>query len=98
MNSGLMTFHHNNLDNFIEKPEYFYSTKDDSYVKTRAPTSKQAPPQVINTRLYGISSSHVFIDDTNFTYFRPVKYNVQILNESKDSTKVFGLVIIKINN
>ena len=42
------------------------------------------------------SNYHVFTNITVFAYIRPVKCNVQILNDRKSPIQVFGLVIIKI--
>ena len=38
----------------------------------------------------------MFTDITMFTYIRPGKFNVQIINDRKSPEKGFGLVIIKI--
>ena len=38
----------------------------------------------------------MFTNIKMFTYIRPVRYNVQIINVSSAPTKGFGLVIIKI--
>ena len=72
------------------------SITSEYYVKTRAPISKQVIFILANVQLYGGLKSHVFTDITMFTYSRPVKCNVKILNVRKYPAKVFGLVIIKI--
>ena len=38
----------------------------------------------------------MFTDIIMFNYIRPVKYNIQTLNVSRDHAKVLGLLIIQI--
>ena len=53
--------------------------------------------QVSTSLMDGGSNSHMFTNITMFTYIIPVKYNIQIFNGRKSSTKRFGLVIVKIS-
>ena len=46
--------------------------------------------------MYGGSNYHMFNEMSMLTYIKPVKCNVEILNVSKDTEKVFGIIIIKI--
>ena len=72
------------------------SITSEYYVKTRAPISKQVIFILANVQLYGGLKSHVFTDITMFTYSRPVKCNVKILNVRKYPANVFGLIVLKI--
>ena len=46
MNSGLMNVHHNDTENFIDKPDLFSILAADSYVNTNPPTFKQVTPRL----------------------------------------------------
>ena len=46
MNSGLMTVHHNYLDNFIDDPEDFSIISAEFYVDKSATKPKQIPPKL----------------------------------------------------
>ena len=52
--------------------------------------------KVSNAQMDVLSNSYLFTNITIFTYIRPVKCNVQILNSRKSPAKRFGFVIIKI--
>ena len=46
MNSGLITVHNDDPENFIDDLEYFSSIVYDSYVDTRETSSKKIPPKL----------------------------------------------------
>ena len=69
----------------------FASITSDSYVDTREIKSKQIPPNLHCTTVYRRSNSRMFTNSTIFSYIRPVKCNVQILNVSKSQQKVLVL-------
>ena len=96
MSSGLMTVHNNDPDNFIDDPEYFHQYPSWIISGHGGNTLQKNTNQVSTAQLDGGSKSHVFANITMFTYIRPEKWNVQILNGRKSPTKSFGLVIVKI--
>ena len=96
MNSGLMTVNHNNPEKFIDNTEDFCQYRSWLLSGHEGNIIHQTTTKVITEKLYEVSNSHVFTDITIFTYTRPVKCNVQILNGRKYSANGFGLVKIKI--
>ena len=50
----------------------------------------------MTAQLDGGSNYHVFTNITMFTYIRPVKCNVKIINGRASPSEGFGFVIIKI--
>ena len=91
MKSGIMTFHHNKPEKFIDDTEYLFQYRIWLQCGLKGEKPQTNTTQVINTQLYGGSKPVVFANITILTYIRPVKCNVQILND----TKCFGLVIVK---
>ena len=94
MNSDIMTLHHNEPENFISNPEYFRQYRRLILLEHRVPNNQTSPTQVINAKLDGVSNYQVFTNITIFAYIIPLNCNVKIINGSKSSAKVFGLVII----
>ena len=95
MKSGLMTVRQNDPDNFIEKPDYFCQYIRWILHEHKGNNIQTSPTQVSNSQLYKGSNSHMSTYINIFTYNRPVKCNVHILNFRKAPVKVFDLVIIK---
>ena len=95
MNLGLITVHHNDPDNFIDDPEYFFQYYIWVLCVHEVKKIQTIPTHIRNSQLQGGSNSHMFNYITMSTYIRHVKCNLQILNVRKSPTKVFGLVIIK---
>ena len=79
----------------LTKRNIFASITADSQVDTRA-TPQTNTNQTSATKLSGGSNYQVFTNTTIFTYNRPVKYNVQILNEIKSTAKGFIIFIVRI--
>ena len=98
INSGLMTVHHNNPEKLIDNPGYFLRYISWILIEHKGNIIHPTTTQVSTVQLYGGSKSHMFTDITMFTYIRPVKCNVKIINVSKSPAKGFGLAIIKIPN
>ena len=96
MNSGLMNFHHNYLENFIDDPEYFFQYHSWLLSGYEGNTLKTNTTQVITTQVDVGSNYHIFSDITMLTYTRPLKFRIQILNGRKSPEKGFGLVVVKI--
>ena len=88
--------YHNDIDTYIYNPEYFCQ-----YFGLVIHEHEGNSIQIIithsnNAQLDGGSNSHVFSKISMFTYMCPLNFNVRILNGSKDTAKLIGLVIIKI--
>ena len=96
MNSGLMTIHHNDPDNFIDKPEDFSQYHRSLLCEHEFINIQTSITQVRNTQLDGGSNSHLFSNITIFTYTRPEKCNVKITNGRKSPAKGLGTLIIRV--
>ena len=90
MNSGIITVHHNDPDNFIDDSESFLRYHILLLSEYKGTNIQTIPVQVSNEQLYGVSNFHVFTKITMFNFIRPVKCNVQILNFKKSPAKSFG--------
>ena len=91
-----MDVSHNDPDYFIEDPEYFSQYCCwllNEHKRTNIQTNVK---HIGNAQLGGGSNWNMSNEITMFTYIRPVKWNVHILNGSKYSAKGFGFAIINI--
>ena len=96
MTSGLMTVHNNDQWSYIDGPEYFHKYRSWLLNEHNINILHRTTTKVSTTQLDGGSNSHVLTYTIMFTYIRPVKCNVHIINGRNPPAKVFGLVIIKI--
>ena len=94
MNSGLMTDTYVALENFIDDLESFHRYRSWILSGNKHNILVTNATQVSTTKLDVGSNSHVFTNITMFTYIRPVKCNVKILNGRKTPAKVLGFVIV----
>ena len=96
MNAYVMGMYQNDPDTYIHDTEEFHRYISWLLSEHKVKSIQTSIIKTATSRLDGESNSHIFANITMFTYIRPVKCNVKILNSSKDPSKVIGIVIIKI--
>ena len=91
-----MTVRYNVSENSIDDSEHFRQYCSWFLSWNKGNKLHTTATKVSTAQLNGVSNSHVFTDVIMFTYIRPVKCNVQVINGSTASETGFGLVVIKI--